>query len=59
MLRGITVALTVENVTNERPPYVAIPLAVAGGAPAVPFDPANASPVGRFVSLQLSKKWVQ
>jgi iron complex outermembrane recepter protein len=59
MLRGITVALTVENMTDERPPYVAIPLAVTGGAPPVPFDPANASPVGRFVSLQVSKKWVQ
>jgi outer membrane receptor protein involved in Fe transport len=59
ILRGVAMALTVENVTNERPPYVAFPLTVTGGAPPVPFDPANASPVGRFVSLQVSKKWVQ
>ena len=59
ILRGITVALTVENVTNEKPPYVAIPLAVTGGAPPIPYDPANASPVGRLVSLQINKRWAQ
>jgi outer membrane receptor protein involved in Fe transport len=59
MLRGVTVALTVENVTNERPPYVAFPLAITGGAPPTPYDAANASPVGRFISLQVSKRLAQ
>ena len=59
MLTGIVVELTVENITNERPPYVAFPLAVTGGAAPIPYDPANASPVGRFVSLQVGKKWAQ
>jgi iron complex outermembrane recepter protein len=59
VLRGITMALTVENVTDEKPPYVAFPLAVTGGAPPIPYDPANASPVGRFVSLQVDKRWAQ
>jgi iron complex outermembrane recepter protein len=58
-LRGTTLALTVENITNERPPYVAVPLAVTGGAAPIPYDAANASPVGRFVSLEVSKRWAQ
>lgn len=59
MLSGVTVAVTVQNITDKRPPYVVFPLAVTGGAPPIPYDPANASPVGRFVSLQVNKKWSQ
>ena len=59
MLRGVTVALTVENLTNERPPYVVFPVSITGGAPPTPYDPANASPVGRFISLQVSKRLAQ
>ena len=59
MLRGLTVALTVQNVTDERPPYVAIPLAVTQGAPPIPYDPANASPVGRLLSFQFNKQWAR
>jgi iron complex outermembrane receptor protein len=59
LLGGVTVALTVENVTDQRPPYVAVPLAVTGGAAPIPYDPANASPVGRVVSLEVHKQWAR
>ncbi len=59
ILKGVVVALTVENAMNQKPPYAEFPLTVTGGAAPIPFDAANASPVGRFVSLQVGKKWLQ
>lgn len=59
LFRGVTVALTVENLTDEKPPYVAIPLAATGGAPPIPYDPANASPIGRLLMLQVNKQWIR
>ncbi|MFL6605569.1 MAG: TonB-dependent receptor plug domain-containing protein [Steroidobacteraceae bacterium] len=49
------VALSAINLLNERPPYVNTPLFPAGVQ--FGFDAANASPIGRFVTLQLSKRW--
>ncbi|MCW6531308.1 TonB-dependent receptor [Sphingomonas sp. MMSM20] len=52
LLSGTHFAFTVQNLTNERPPYVASPFATQTN-----YDPANASAVGRFVSFSLRKTW--
>ncbi|AXE63942.1 hypothetical protein BBF93_06710 [Hyphomonas sp. CACIAM 19H1] len=44
--------LSVSNLFDERPPYVEA--ALPGG---VSYDPANASPIGRFVALELRTSW--
>lgn len=56
-LRGLSVAITVDNLADRKPPNVAIPQTVADGEAALPYDPANASPIGRFISLQFDKRW--
>ncbi len=52
-LYGFVVTFTVINAFDRRPPYV------VSGTPSLPdshYDPANGSPLGRFVTLQLSKQ---
>ena len=57
-LQGMRVSLSVQNVTNEEPPYVQIPPEfLLPDVNPIPFDPANASPLGRFIALQVSKHW--
>jgi iron complex outermembrane receptor protein len=57
-LDNLTVALNVNNLADRRPPYVLIPPAdLSPGQNPIPFDPANASPVGRLVMIQLTKGW--
>lgn len=57
-MRGVRVSLSVQNVTNEQPPYVQIPPEfLLPGTNPLPFDPANASPLGRFIALQVTKHW--
>jgi outer membrane receptor protein involved in Fe transport len=57
-LRGITLALIVNNITDEKPPRVDFPqsLLLPGQSP-VPYDAANASPVGRLIAISLTKRW--
>jgi outer membrane receptor protein involved in Fe transport len=56
--RNLRISLSVQNLTDRRPPYLRIPAAdLAPGQNAIPFDGANASPVGRFLSLQITKGW--
>ena len=50
-LADASVLLSVTNLLNKDPPYVANP--VFG----INFDGANANALGRFISLQLSKRW--
>jgi iron complex outermembrane recepter protein len=58
LLGGITIALTVNNITDEAPPLVQIPASkLLPGQNALPFDSTNASPIGRFVSMQVTKRW--
>jgi outer membrane receptor protein involved in Fe transport len=47
---GAEIALSVLNAFNEDPPFVDSPSAIG-------FDSANASPLGRFVSLSVRKTW--
>jgi outer membrane receptor protein involved in Fe transport len=57
-MRGMRIALSIQNVTNEEPPFTQIPAEfVLPGANPLPFDPTNASPLGRFIALQVSKHW--
>lgn len=57
-LRGTTVSVSVNNLTDERPPFAEIPDSLLfPGERVLAFDAANASPMGRFVSLQVSKRW--
>jgi iron complex outermembrane receptor protein len=50
-LADASVLLSVTNLFNKAPPYVANPLF------GINFDGANANALGRFISLQLSKRW--
>jgi outer membrane receptor protein involved in Fe transport len=54
-LHGLKLTATILNLTNRRPPYVEVPV-TPGGHP-IPFDPANASPLGRFIAVGLTKRW--
>jgi len=58
LARNLKIALSVENLADQRPPYLRIPAAdLLPGQNAIPFDGTNASPVGRLVSLQVTKGW--
>ena len=54
LLDNVRLALSVQNVFDEDPPFVQ-------GAPppfsSVGYDAANATPLGRFVAVQVSKAW--
>nr|WP_246371140.1 TonB-dependent receptor [Phenylobacterium haematophilum] len=49
-LDGLSVALNVQNLFDSDPPFY-------DGPTGIGYDPANADPLGRFVSLQLTKRW--
>jgi outer membrane receptor protein involved in Fe transport len=54
-LNGSTATIGVLNIANRAPPFVASSEpSVLGGTN---YDGANASPLGRFVFIQLSKHW--
>jgi iron complex outermembrane receptor protein len=50
---GVTIALSVINLTNREPPYVAVP----GTYSAIAYDGNNANVLGRYISLRLQKRW--
>jgi iron complex outermembrane receptor protein len=52
-LAGFQAAVSVQNVFDRDPPYVLFDQYVAG----LHYDPTNASVLGRFVSLRLSKEF--
>jgi outer membrane receptor protein involved in Fe transport len=49
-LRGVTLLLNVRNLFDEAPPFY-------DNSQGFGYDPANADPIGRFVSLQLTRDW--
>jgi hypothetical protein len=53
LLAGAKVSLSVQNVFDRNPPYVL----GASFVPGFNYDSVNTSPLGRFVTLQLSKGW--
>lgn len=54
LLKDTVLAVGVTNVTNKMPPYVNVAQGSNGGGG---FDPTNASPLGRVVSLSLNKRF--
>ncbi|MGA0608405.1 TonB-dependent receptor [Phenylobacterium sp. VNQ135] len=49
-LKGVRALLTVRNVLDRDPPFYANPLGLG-------YDAASGDPIGRFVSLQLTRAW--
>lgn len=54
LLGSVRVALSAQNLLNRRPPFVS---ASQSGLPGINFDATNASPVGRFLTLEISTTW--
>ncbi|MGH8148923.1 MAG: TonB-dependent receptor domain-containing protein [Steroidobacteraceae bacterium] len=54
LLRGLKASLSVQNLFDRYPPFVA---ASATTFPGLGYDSTNASPFGRFISVYLSKSW--
>jgi iron complex outermembrane receptor protein len=51
--KGFSAALSVTNLTDRDPPYVANP----NGYSDITYDGANANALGRYLSLRLQKRW--
>lgn len=49
-LAGAAVSLSVRNLLNEDPPFYDAPQGIA-------YDAANADVLGRFVALQVTRRW--
>lgn len=49
-LDGLSLALNVQNAFDVDPPFY-------DGPTGIGYDPANADPLGRYVSMQLTKRW--
>lgn len=57
-LNGFSVALSAQNLLDEDPPRVNVPLSPDGGIPFdLGFDPVNADPLGRLITLEFTKSW--
>jgi iron complex outermembrane recepter protein len=57
LLSGLVATVSVLNVTDEDPPFVATASVALPAHSAINFDGANANVLGRFVSVQLTKQW--
>jgi iron complex outermembrane receptor protein len=55
LLKGTSVAFTIQNALDRSPP--AVPIPAAFGLQSLGYDPANASPLGRVLSLRVQVKW--
>jgi iron complex outermembrane recepter protein len=51
--KGVTLGLNALNVLDRDPPYVNASLT----SQPIHFDPTNATPLGRFVTIELRKRW--
>jgi outer membrane receptor protein involved in Fe transport len=54
ILSGIHFSVAVLNAFDRAPPFVQLATAVT---PGLNYDSSNTNPMGRFVSLQISKEW--
>ena len=54
-LRGIQLSLNVQNLLDKAPPFVTT--AESSTETQIGFDPENAGPLNRFVSIQFVKMW--
>jgi iron complex outermembrane recepter protein len=56
LLQNLRFSLTVQNILDAKPPTALIPPGdVLPGQNPIPFDPVNASPMGRVIALQVTK----
>ena len=55
-LSGVRLSISLQNVFDEDPPFISGPPATSTAVNAG-FDPANASPLGRFIAVELTKTW--
>ncbi|HEY3814563.1 MAG TPA: TonB-dependent receptor [Caulobacteraceae bacterium] len=53
LLKGLAVALSVQDLFDQKPPRIVVDTGLTNPG----FDPANANPAGRVISLQLTKQW--
>jgi outer membrane receptor protein involved in Fe transport len=53
-LRGLTLALNIQNIADEDPPSIDVP---PDSPSFLGYDPANATARGRFISVSLTKRW--
>jgi iron complex outermembrane recepter protein len=54
ILSGIHFSLALLNALDRNPPFVLLPTSVTQG---LNYDSANTNPMGRFISLHISKEW--
>jgi iron complex outermembrane recepter protein len=58
LAHGLQLSVSVQNLLDHNPPYVGLS---QGNTPGlivpIGYDPANANPLGRFVSVELDKRW--
>jgi outer membrane receptor protein involved in Fe transport len=54
---GVLLSLTVQNLLNADPPHVDFGTNTTGLLAPLGFDPTNASPVGRFISADVTVRW--
>ncbi|MGH8251922.1 MAG: TonB-dependent receptor domain-containing protein [Steroidobacteraceae bacterium] len=50
LISGLEVRATIRNIFDDDPPFVNNPAGIG-------FDPDNASPLGRFLSIEFAKRW--
>jgi iron complex outermembrane receptor protein len=57
--RHLKMTLSVQNLFDKDPPFLRIPTQnLLVGQKAIPYDGSNASPVGRLISIQVTKGWL-
>ena len=58
LLSGVTLGASIQNLADEDPPRTAV-ITPIDGSPSLDlgFDSTNASPLGRFIALELTKQW--
>jgi iron complex outermembrane recepter protein len=55
LAQNVTVTLSIQNLFDTNPPLVINQGGAAGAG--IQFDPANASPLGRVIQIQIGKKF--
>jgi outer membrane receptor protein involved in Fe transport len=56
LVGGLRISLSISNLFNAKPPLVTAD-STSSGYKGLGYDSANASPVGRFTSITLRKRW--
>jgi outer membrane receptor protein involved in Fe transport len=57
ILAGLHVSLSVLNAFDRNPPFVALSTFDSTFLPGLNYDSTNTSPMGRFLTLRVSKEW--